>query len=149
MTMDQWVSVFSALVAFAGLLAVAVQMRENTRQSRLGNISRIYDINRELLSMGFDQPVLFQILNGASGVDPLWEKHYLQMWFNQLSLVHLCLKRGGFDAEFQESLERDIGYFMMLESMRRHWDRFSIFYPDSFKDLVNGIIAKQASPVES
>jgi hypothetical protein len=140
MMMDQWLGMFSALVSFTGLIAVAIQMRAATKQRRFEAMDQIYDINRQLLSLGFSHPQLFGVLADAKPADPVSEKHYLQMWLNQLALIHSHLKHGGFDAEFQDSLERDIGYFMELGNMQRHWKAFSEFYPKSFRTLVNGIL---------
>lgn len=140
MSVDQMVAVFSALTSFAGLVFVALQMRDATRQRRQGSLSEIYDINRQLLSLGFDHPQLFAILVDKGCAEPEWERRYLQMWLNQLSLIYSTIKQGGFDPEFEQSLEWDIRFFMTLENMRRHWKRYREFYPASFQALVNGIV---------
>jgi hypothetical protein len=148
MSSDHWVEIFSALVAFVGLLLVMVQIRDSTRQRRLESLNQVYDINRQLLSLGFSHPQLFDILTDAKNADPTWERRYLQLWLNQFSMIHSYLKHGGFDAEFQDSLERDIADFMTMQNMQRHWSRYGGFYPPSFQKMVNDILG-QLEPLET
>ena len=142
MDSNQLVAVFSASVSFIGLLLVLLQIRHGIRERSFESLYKVYDINRELLSLGFDHPELFRILADEKNVDPTLERRYLQMWLNQLSLIHSFLKKDEFDPDFQESLEREISDFMTLQNMRRHWNVRGPFYPASFQELVNGIIKK-------
>ena len=146
MTFDHVVSLTAVIISFIGLVFVAVQLREGNRQRESESIVKLYDINRQLLSLAFDHPKLFPILDDAKDADPVWEKHYLQLWFNQLSLVHFYLKRSVVGKEFRESLVRDLGDFMVQKNMQRHWHKYAKAYPDSFQELVNGIIKKNEPP---
>jgi len=82
MTLDQKVAVFSALVSLAGLAFVALQIRQSTRQRAAEALVEIYDINRQLLTLGFSHPAIFEILEGKDDVNPVWERYYLQLWLN-------------------------------------------------------------------
>ena len=53
MTLDHWVSLFSASISFIGLLFVAVQIRDSTRQRKSDSLVKILDTNRELIVLGF------------------------------------------------------------------------------------------------
>lgn len=146
MSLDHWVSIISAAIAFAGLMLVTVQLRDGTKKRNLDSLYQVYDVNRQLLSLGFSHPQLFNILADAKNVDPEWERRYLQLWLNQLSLVHSHLKHGGFDAEFADGLEKAIAEFMTLNNMQRHWHENRAFYPASFQSLVDSIGNKGAAP---
>lgn len=148
MSLDQWIAVFTASIGFAGLLAVALQIRASTIQGRLDTLCKSLDVNRQLLSLGFSHPRLFDILNDTPNVDPEWEKRYLQLWLNHLSLVHAFLKNGGFDPEFQDSLMKDIGYLLANQNMQRHWPRHAQYYPPSFQKLLNGMLSDM-KPMET
>jgi hypothetical protein len=137
---DQLIAIFSACIGFFGLLLVVIQIRHSVRQRSLESLYQVYDINRELLSLGFSHPDLFKVLLDEGNVDPQWERRYLQLWLNQLSLIHTFLRHGGFDEEFQECLKREISDFMGLRNMRCHWETRGPFYPASFQKLVDGII---------
>jgi hypothetical protein len=145
-SLDHFVSVFSAAISFAGLLLVAVQIRSATRQREAESLVKIYDINRELLSLGFSHPALFAILQDAPDSDPIWERRYLQLWLNQLSLIHLYLKRSFVDDELRRSLENCLADFMTFKNMRKQWQHDRDTYPDSFQNLVDGIIEKGEPP---
>jgi hypothetical protein len=145
-SLDHFVSVFSAVIAFAGLLLVAVQMRSATRQRESESLVKIYDINRELLTLGFSYPELFAILQDAENADPASEQHYLQLWLNQLSLIHLYLGRTVSDNELQEFLESEIADFMALKNMQHHWEKHGASYPASFQKLVGEIMNKGEPP---
>ena len=149
MSLDHFVSVFSAAIAFVGLLLVAIQMRSATRQREAESLVNLTDINRELLSLGFSHPQLFPILEDADDTDPVWERRYLQLWLNQLSLIHQYLKYSVTDNELRESLKRSLADFMTLRNMRRHWQCDRATYPDSFQKLVDGIIEKGEPPVKA
>ena len=146
MSFDPWVSLFSAAISFVGLLLVAVQIRDGTRQRESDSLVKIYDINRELLSLGFSHPQLFAILNDASHADPVWERRYLQMWLNQLSLIHTYVKRAAIRGELKDSLEQNVRDFMTMKNMRRQWHEHGTSYPASFQKLVNDLIAKNEPP---
>jgi len=142
MTLDHAVALFSAFISFAGLMLVAVQLHQATRQRESESLVKLTDINRELLTLGFSHPELFAILEDAADADPVSERRYLQLWLNQLSLIHLYLKRSVVDTELRQSLERSLADFMTLKNMRRQWQRDRATYPDSFQRLVDGIIEK-------
>jgi len=146
MSLDHWVAVFSASVSFVGLLLVALQLRDSTRQRELDSLVEVYDINRQLLSLGFSHPQLFTILDDAKNVDPVWERYYLQMWLNQLSLVHTYLQRSVVGGELRESLNRDLADFMIQQNMRRHWQKYGKAYPVSFQKLANDLIKDNEPP---
>jgi hypothetical protein len=142
MTLDQWISIASALMTLVGLLMVAVQIRFATRQRWMESVQGIFNTNRELLSLGFTHPKLFEILNDAPRADAEWQKRYLQLWLNHITVVHTILKHGGFDDDFREGLELDIADTLAQTNMQLHWMRVGKFYPASFQKRVNAIIAK-------
>jgi hypothetical protein len=147
MSLDHWVAVFSAVISFVGLLLVVLQLRDTTRQRESESLVELFDINRQLLSLGFSHPALFPILEDTKTADPLWEKRYLQLWLNQLSLTYAYLQRSVIQPDLKESLERNLADFMMIENAQRHWQRYGLFYPASFQKYVNGILKKVEPPV--
>ena len=148
MSFDQIVSLSSALISFAGLLLVAWQLRDGNRQQELASLVEIYDINRELISLGFSHPQLFAILADTNDADLVWERRYLQLWLNQLSLIHSYLKRSVYDTELKECLARSVADFMLMENMRSHWEKYRQFYPASFQRMVDDC-TKNVKPTEA
>ena len=128
-----------------GLLAVAWQIREARLQRQAASLVEIYDINRELLILGFSNAELFAILNGKSA-DPETERRYLQLWLNQLSLIHVYLRRSAVDADLADSLKREVTDFMEQPNMQKHWKLYGALYPDSFQRMVETIVNPAASP---
>lgn len=143
MTLDQSIALFAAIVSFVGLVFVGLQLREATKQQRSQSLVKIYDINRELISLGFDHPLLFMILQDGHGVDPVWERRYLQLWLNQFSLIHSYLRNSMFEPELKDSLERDIEDFFKMKNARKHWHEHGAFYPPSFQFFANEVIKKE------
>lgn len=140
MTTDQYVAAFSAAMSFFGFLVVAFQLRDNTAQRKLESQIRLYDINRELISLGFSHPQLFEVLKDAEGVDATVERRYLQLWLNQLSLIHAFKGRGVFGTEYQKSCEADLRDMMSMSNMQRQWRGHGEYYPASFQKSVNDIL---------
>ena len=146
MSLDNWISLISALIAFAGLLFVVRQLRDGNQQQEMASLIEIFDTNRELLSLGFEHPQLFAVLRDTKNADPEWERRYLQLWLNQMSLIHSCLKRSVFESEVKSSLESQLAEFLTLQNMREHWQKHGAFYPVSFQVWVNGLIQQPETP---
>ena len=140
MTIDQWVAIFSAGVSFAGLLFVAVQLRDGNRQRKLETQIHLYEINRELISLGFENPELFEVLKGRECVDPTIERRYLQLWLNLLSLIFTFQETGGFQRDYQECCDHDVRDMIRMPNMRRHWHQYGKYYPASFRNWVREIL---------
>ena len=130
------------LLTFVGLVFVAMQMRDGNRQRKIESQIRLYDINRELISLGFSKPELFEILKDGKGIDATLQRRYLQVWLNQLCLVDTFKRSGGFTKDVEESFSTDLRDMMLLENMRRHWQTFGKYYPASFQESVNDILNK-------
>ena len=128
------------LLTFAGLLFVAWQMRETNKQSKLESQIRLYDINRDLISLGFSKPELFKILQDEKGVDATLQRRYLQVWLNQLCLVDTFKRSGEFTKDVGESFDTDLRDMMLLENMRHHWQAYGKYYPASFQESINDIL---------
>jgi hypothetical protein len=143
MFVDHFVAIFSATISFAGLMLVVLQLRAATRQRESESLVTIYDINRQLISLGFSHPHLFKIMDDGADDGSCTERRYLQLWLNQFALIHLFLTRTVFDRELKESLERDLADFLTITAVRQHWQKHGAFYPDSFQKLVNGIMKKK------
>jgi len=139
MPLEQVVSLFSALISFAGFLLVVFQLRSATDQRKLESLLHVYAVNHEIITLGFSNPELFQILHGKKA-DPILERHYLQLWFNQFALIHSFYGRKFFPPEMQESLEQDIRDFLTQENMRRYWLHQRIYYPESFQVFIDGLM---------
>jgi len=146
MTLDQLVSLFSAAISFAGLIFVALQLRDTNRQRESEAIVKLYDVNRQLITLAFSHPVLFEVLEDKHIANPLLEKRYLQLWLNQLSLIHAFLKHAVVQLELQDELHRNLVDFLSMANMRKHWKHYGSFYPDSFQQRVNDILVKDGPP---
>jgi hypothetical protein len=128
------------LLLFVSVLIVAWQVREATKQSKLDSQIRLQDVNRELISLGFSKPELFEVLKDGKNVDPTAELYYLQLWLNQFCMFDALSKSGNLKADVRESLEIDFRDMMGMENVRRHWKKFGKFYPASFQELVHDIL---------
>lgn len=133
-------SAFSTLISFVSLFLVVVQLRDHNRQRKLESEIHIYDVNRELLKLGFDKPELFEILEDAQDADPVRVRRYLQLWLNQLALIYSMHQHGYFKNELEDSLVREVREFMKLKNMQRHWQKQRNFYPAPFRRFVDGVI---------
>ena len=148
MTLDHWVSLFSASISFIGLLFVAVQIRDSTRQRKSDSLVKILDTNRELIVLGFSHPPLFEILANGKDTNPIWTQRYLQLWLNQFSLVHSYLEHSMLGTEVRDNFRRDISEFMAMANMQTHWRRFGHLYPASFQAYINEILKTNEPPHE-
>src|ERR1041385_9352546 len=144
MLSGQWISLFSAMVSFAGLLIVIRQLRTSNKQRELQSLVQVFDVNRQLLSLGFSHPKLFEIMADAPQADPTLERRYLQLWLNQFAMIHSYMKEAVFKRELKDSLTREVAEFFTMENMQRHWRRPGTFYPASFQHFVGDVLNKHA-----
>jgi hypothetical protein len=155
MSLDQWISIFSASLSLVGLLFVAWQLRDGIQQRESESLVKILDVSRELITLGFSHPQLFAILADEKA-DATLQKHYLQLWFNHFALIYSYIQRSVLRDELRENLQRDLNDMLRMRNMRQHWQEYGTFYPDSFKRYVNGIMERlgplevaQVSPFKS
>jgi hypothetical protein len=146
MTTDQYIALFSATVSFIALIFVGVQIRAATRQRTSDSLVKILDTNRELITLGFSHPQLFEILTGDKNPNHVFTQRYLQLWLNQFSLVYFYLQNSVLQGEAKDNLERDLSEFMTMPNMRKHWQKFGKLYPASFQTYINEILRKDESP---
>jgi hypothetical protein len=141
---DHWISLFSVAISFAGLMLVVRQLRDNTKQQESASLVEINDLNQRLISLGFSHPQLFAILHDAKDADPLWEQHYLQLWLNQMLLIHTYLRRSALEAELKEGLLGDFAHLAGHENFQRHWRKCASVYPKSFQTLIDSLIDEKS-----
>lgn len=134
-----YVSATALVVSAISLSLVLAQLYDTIAQRKIDANIRISDINRELLTLGFNHPMLFDVLRGEP-TDPIVERRYLQLWFNQFLLIYTYQARGLFRSEHRESLGRDIRDFLRFQNVQRHWREFRQYYPASFQDFVNTLL---------
>lgn len=127
------------LLAFFGLLVVGWQLRDGNRQKKVESQIRLQDINRELISLGFDHPELFEVLKDGGKADPTLTRRYLQLWLNQLSLFFALKTAGTLQRDFEESCEQDFRDMFDLPSMRSHWNTYGKYYTAPFRKAVEAI----------
>ena len=129
-----------------GLQPTPYLSRDGNKQQELSSLVEIYDINRELLSLGFSHPKLFEILGDAPDADRTLERRYPQLWLNQFALIHAYMKDSVFKRELKDSLLRDVAEFFTMENMQRHWRHHGAFYPVSFQEFVGDVLKKNEPP---
>ena len=139
-----YVASVSVVLSFVSIFLVIFQLHNNTEQRKIESLIQIYDINRQLLTLGFSMPELFDVLHGSKNSDPIQERHYLQLWLNQMALIHAITRRGFFPQDQQDSLERDMREFLAQENMRQHWRLFRHCYPVSFQNHVDALVTTAA-----
>jgi hypothetical protein len=143
---DNYIALSSALIALIGLLFVGLQLRAGLKQQQAQSLVEIFSTNRELLSLGFDHPKLFEVMTDDETIDPVIERRYLQLWLNQFLLIHTYFNQSVLKGELKDSLIRDLSDFFTQKNMQKHWHRYGRFYPESFQKLVNGILEKIEPP---
>jgi len=130
------------VLSFISISLVLVQLNDQMKQRKIDADIRISDINRQLITLGFAYPALFGVLQGETS-DPVAERRYLQLWFNQFDLIYTYKVRGLFSNEVRESLEHDIRDFLKPQNVQRHWREFRQYYPVSFQHFVNSLLPVQ------
>jgi hypothetical protein len=153
MSLDQAIAVFSliiafmsAVISFSGVRILVKQLRDTTQKQEMDSEFAVYDNNRQLLSLGFFHPQLFDVLEDSTHVDPHSERYYVQLWLNQFAQIHAYHQRAIIRGELKESFDRDLADFISMENAQKHWKKYGKFYRRSFQDYVNAIVKKIEPP---
>lgn len=146
--LDHWLPYFTALISAVGLLAVFVQLRRGTKQREAQSLVQVFDINRQLITLGFSQPDLFDVLDDATGVDPAREEHYLQLWLNQMWVIHFFLEQSFFPRGVREASFAALEDLAAMGNFRRFWARKRKFYPASFRKMVDDFTKEKEPPTD-
>lgn len=141
-----WFSLLQTVSIVSSLCVVAKQQHDANRQRESEAMLKLYDINRQLITLGFSHPELFDVMEDEHIQNSLFEKRYLQLWLNQLAVSHAFLKRAVSQREFKEELRRNLEDFISMKLMQNHWQHHFMFYTDSFQRRVNGILSKDEPP---
>lgn len=141
---EYWANIISSLISFAGLVFVGVQLMRDAKNREIQSVIEIYDINRDLITLGFSQPELFKVLKGADIQDAELQQRYLQLWINQMAPINVFLKQAAIKGELKESLLTDQAEFFELPNVKKHWGSFGKFYPKSFQKTVADLTKKES-----
>lgn len=138
------ISLLALAVSLSTLWYLIVQVRAYTKQLKLDSLIKISEINREILSLGFSDSELFDILENDATENTKKAKRYYQLWLNQIDIIWHAQKYDLFDADDNESIRTDIADLFMLGGMRSHWDSVSKYYSKGLCKYIDGILSDSA-----
>jgi len=139
-TINLLISTLALLVAIGSGAFVAVQVRAYLRQLRFDALSRILEVNRQLLLVGFEHPELLTVLEGQTIADFRMQKRYFQMWLNQVHLMWLAHKENLIDETYWDGHSRDFISLANLENFKTHWEGAKTYYEGEFRVFVDSLI---------
>lgn len=126
----------SAVVSVVSLLTVFVELRSGRLQRKAESLIQVYDANRELLTLGFDKPELFDVIGTGD-----YGHRYLQLWVNHIALIVELRRQNLFSPTQWKALDNDIGYFVENPKFRLIWPEIRMFYPRPLQKILDAKIA--------
>lgn len=132
------------VVALGSILLTLLQVRLLRRQLKLDALIKIMDSNREIVSLGFEHPVLWSAVDENSATVLAGEaqihRRYLQLWINHVQVVWEARRLGLVSRREWEAYRLDILELLRVQALREHWDKVAQFYPAGFQRLVAKLI---------
>jgi hypothetical protein len=129
-------SVLALGVSIWTLLYTIRQVRLLRSQLGLDVDLRVAAVNRELLTMAFDDPELFNLFDDKPISNGNKERCYVQMWLNHVHTMWNIHKHGlKPDAEWYSD-QKDIALLFSLKAVRKHWENSKSFFPADFVQFV-------------
>lgn len=114
------------------------------RQLQLDSLIKISDANREIISLGFEKPGLWSIIDDSAGIldskGAEQRKKYLQLWFNQMHIIWKAWRLDLLDQDEWIACRADIVDSLQLRALRSHWSEVEEYYPRGFRKFLNSII---------
>lgn len=138
-------------IALISALFVFFQLRVGKKQVSLEHFSKIIAVNRELLTLGFQDPELFRVIDGKKIEDEVKLRKYLQLWVNQTDLIFKAKKAKVLDKETIKALDSDVAELFALQEMRKHWNEVGQYYSKDMQAYINRLInitAKEYLPLK-
>ncbi len=127
-------------MSLVSLAVVFWELRQGRKQSRTSALIQIYDINRQLLGMGFDRPEFFCVIGGTSGEEET-VRRYLQLWLNQIALIVHLNEQGLLTRSQWHSLEVDIECLFETSELKNLWSELRPFYPEPLSSFLDDKVA--------
>ena len=132
------ISLLSLLVSFATYLYVARQVRLLRSQIQIEAGFKIDAVNRELLTMAFNDAELFSLFEDRP-FTAYKQKFYIQMWLNHIDAMwqaheHQLIK----DSEWY-AMKKDISDFFSINLVKQHWETVRSFHTPEFVQFVVSI----------
>ncbi len=127
-------------MSLVSLAVVFWELRQGRKQNRTSALIQIYDINRQLLGMGFDRPEFFRVIGGKGGEGET-ARRYLQLWLNQIALIVHLNEQGLLTRSQWASLDADIESLFKNSELKTLWGEFSPFYPEPLRSFLDKKVA--------
>lgn len=143
MEISEYMAIISTVISVVSLTVVFIELHGNRKQNETSAIIQIYDINRQLVSLGFSHPELFEVTRGQHPQSTETQRRYIQLWLNQMELCYQMNKRGLFQSSQWESMKLDIEDFMGIDRVQAHWKSFGQFYPEPFRHFIDELIPEK------
>jgi len=134
------ISFFAFFLSLASTIFVFLQIKLRKKQIFLDNFSRISTINRELLTLGFNDGELFDILDGKKIENTSKQKRYIQLWVNQADIIFAAYNNGTLDKKIFKGFRGDIGELFSNETFRRHWSNVKHYYSNEMQEFIQSLI---------
>jgi hypothetical protein len=134
---SEWIATTLSLVS---LTVVFWELRQGRKQNRTSALIQIYDINRQLLGMGFDRPEFFRAIGGGAGEDES-VRRYLQLWLNQIALIVHLHEQNLLTRSQWMSLETDIESLFENSELKNLWPDFRPYYPEPLRSFLDRKVA--------
>ncbi len=140
----QWAAGGGLCAAVAGIALTLAQLRLFRRQLKLDALIRIMDSNREIVTLGFEHPPVWSLIEGESGTvtaqEALARRRYLQLWTNHMQLMWAARQLGLVSEGEWHAYRQNLGEFLRSPALRKHWASVARFYPKGFQRLVTQLI---------
>ena len=137
-------SVFGLLAAIVGIWLSLSQLVLLRRQLRLDSLIKIMDSNRELVSIGFEHPVVWSALDSSSGTvlaeEARAQKRYVQLWLNHLQVMWGAWRARLVSKSDWEAYRLDMVDGFRVKVLQEHWKQVSKFYPAAFGNMIAEIV---------
>ena len=131
-------------VALAGIGLTLSQLRLFRRQLKLDALIRIMESNRKIVTLGFEYPPVWSLIEGESATitaqEALTRRRYLQLWTNHMQIMWAARQLGLVSEGEWQAYRQDLGEFLRSPALREHWASVARFYPKGFQRLVTQLI---------
>jgi sRNA-binding carbon storage regulator CsrA len=132
---------FSLILSLGTLIVISVQLYYFTNQLRIRSHIDILNINRDIISIGIENPHLLDTFKEENIHNKKKEqkRRYVQLFMNQMSIIWKAYRLGLYDEAEWRAAKKDMQEMAESEIFMEKWRSSRNFYNEEFADFVDEI----------
>lgn len=136
-------SAAALVISLTSAVFVFLRLKFSRQQMKVDAWARIIQNNRDILSMGFADEDVWNVMEGKRIKSKTKEARIAQLFLNQAAVIFHAWDQGLLHKEHWSAAKLDIHQTMQIASLQERWRQAEFAYDAKFKKFMNEILETQ------